>query len=743
MTGQLETYRKEIFDFLRTLTIKFEHFAYVMGETYMSLHGLEDPHGEWNPYYLNLAGEYAPDDTRMEIYSVETGELVPFDKNLKYNYPKTAAIYKVTNEEYKTLEERYPENVGLIRTITYPIKDIQTAIEAPNLTLLAYDDSMLELNERESLVNCVKEFLNQVRSRWYVEEYTYEDMYASTFWVLLYHKLFEVLMTQRFLNIKTPYVHSFHIWEYLKSKGLNDYRDVLTKNQSLWLYRNINYIQKNKGKNSNLVILAENLLQDVYVSLLYKDMYQTVGDKWRDQLLSTPKFKSFNIVTDEEIKVESFETLNHRLLELKYENRDTYEFVDATENKLGQQPHNVLPTKYLEFKKEPINTSNERLMVNFFLDTLAYRFSRGDLGFECTLSDPVTNATFKTSVANIWALMYWSIYRSIGETPTRFPQYYTCHIAFRHTKPELSEIRNRVWYDGESTDITSLIDFVGMVNKLDWHEYPFSTQVQFISHLVTSLKALLLFNRTIENSSNRLYHAAMVDFFEDTQIHEKLNIHLGDESSYAEWRENYAVIDNIITTYEEDPDELVVNYEKLAVKCFDSLFPLDTEISENFIGTSRNLERIYTSIRDLFIQLGSYNVTYLETERDSYRYLKMRDFDIYGPYNNQIINTDPRYSKLNLIILDFWIKQNKTLLRNSGMDNVGNTTVTSTKKELIKNSSLHLNTSIRSQRTVMSNKLHKLDYAVRSMGRVSLCHHTVNLPTNSVIKQEEKSKCNQ
>ena len=75
MASNLDLYRREIFNFLRTVTIKFEPFAYLMGESYMNAHGLTNPHGKWNPYYIHLAGEYTADELAsgdvMHVYTVE------------------------------------------------------------------------------------------------------------------------------------------------------------------------------------------------------------------------------------------------------------------------------------------------------------------------------------------------------------------------------------------------------------------------------------------------------------------------------------------------------------------------------------------------------------------------------------------------------------------------------------------------------------------------------------------------
>ena len=258
MAKQISQYKKEIFNFLRTVTIKFEPFAYMMGKDYMELHGLTNPHAPWNPYYINLVGEYVETNTLMTVRSIETEQTVPFNRDLFTKYPRTGKLYKIPNQEYFRLQERYPENTGLIQSIVYPVSSIEEAIAAPNLSLLAYDDSLLEETERYDLILCLKNFLEFVRRRWWVADFGYEDMYATTFWTMLWQMLPIVLLTRRFTNIRTPCVHSYHVWEYLSNKGLGDYRTVLTTKQSMWLYRNLEYVLKNQGKNDTLIKLAKN-----------------------------------------------------------------------------------------------------------------------------------------------------------------------------------------------------------------------------------------------------------------------------------------------------------------------------------------------------------------------------------------------------------------------------------------------------------------------------------------------------
>lgn len=627
MAVELDPYKKEIFSFLRTLSVKFDAFAYLMGSDYMEEYGLTDPHGEWNPYYLNLAGQYSSNDTRMVVYSPEEERQVPYDLNLAVEYPRTALLYKVGTKEYTNLQERYPDQLGLIRCIAYPAKSVQAAIEADNFSLLAYDASFLHENERESLVKCLAEFFTMVRTRWWIDEFRYEDMYALTFWGMIWQYLPVLLFTQRFLNIRTPYAHPFHIWEYLKSKGLEDYRDVLTNQQSLWLYRNIDYILKNKGKSSNLLILAENLLGEIFVSLLGKDMYQETATRWDTQLSTNPAFRSFNLITGEEVKTESFNALNKRMVDAEIENRDSAEFVDEEEYKLATHPHNVLPTKFLELKKEPIDTSDERYMVNFFLDTLMYRYSRGDLKYALSFVDPVFKNQIKLSVGDTIALWYYTLMRSIEITPEVIPNKWVSYTAIQTAQPSMADLNQSVFTDGEEHDIKAHANMSKMLGMLSWHPRSFVKQADFMDMVCGQFRALLQFKNEYEQSNKVIYHLAVHSILNDITIKKCFNLQLTNYETYEEWIHENIDIRNLVSGYDKqgNPEEI---YLKLCELIFDTLFPLDSATAAEFIGNIRQMEKLFTAVRNLFIKLCSYYVRFLESDRDKCEYLKLLPVDV-------------------------------------------------------------------------------------------------------------------
>lgn len=632
MAGQLKTYRDEVFNFLRTVTIKFEPFAYLMGSKYMQQYGLVDPHQSWNPYYINLTGEYSANDTRMQVYSIETGTMVSFDKTLAKRYPKTAALYKLPNKEYHTLEERYPNNVGLIRTIAYPIADMETALKAPNFALLGFDASLLEQNERSNMISALQNFLTMVRDRWWVKEYCYEDMYAVTFWAMLWQLLPNLLLMQRFLNIKTPYVHSYHIWEYLTSKGLRDYRDALTYDQSNWLYRNIDYILHNRGKYDNLKKLAEELLDEVFVSVIEKDLIINTDDFDNDNYTPNPEYQSTNVATGEKESKEDHDSIHEKLVETGLDEDKTIDELTEEKKSIVDNPYNELPTKLLEFKKENVNTSNASLMVNFFLDTIINRYSNGDLDYSVSIIDPLTKDTgevCKLEVGDALAFWYYACKKSIGEEPVEIPVKYMRHIPFKVYKPDISDINLSVYYNSTEYNIRELINLDQMLDEyIPWHNSEFRSVDDFADNLSEQFRTLLNLLTCMEQSNKFMYHRAMQSFFNDVRDVGWVEFKLSEAKNYVEWAESIPCVKDIIdrTNSQADQEGAWTDLEK---SIFDALFPIDYSKYKEFMGDIRYLENIYVSIRNLFIQLGSYNITYLETDRAEYKYMRIREPEFY------------------------------------------------------------------------------------------------------------------
>ena len=657
MTSNLDLYHREIFNFLRTVTIKFEPFAYLMGEKYMNAYGFTSPHGKWNPYYIHLSGEYTSEELAsgdvMHIYTVEheLPEDIILTKDVKNTNPKTYELYRIPNAEYEHLEEKYPKYVGLLRCMIYPIKDIDTAINAPNLSLLAYDDSLLEVNEREDIVKCLKDFLDMVRTRWWIEEYTYEDMYAVSFWAMLWQMLPMVLLGRRFENIRTPYVHSFHVWEYLKSKGLGDYRDILTPRQSLWLYRNIDYILKNKGKSSNLSILAENLLEDAFVSLHYVDMQQDITN-FKTTLHAQPQFIFDNYTTDKEEKIKQLDDLNPILYDMGLSNDATPEYVIKTANELGTTRYNQLPTKYLELKKDRIDTSSLAMMTTFFLNSLMYRYSEGKLEYSVTILDPHTGAKVKLYINDMIILLYYVICRSIGLQPTYIPTQVRVRALYRLDKNV--QLTETIKYADNTYYISELVNVDGVLNLIPWDSRVFVSRDDFAEFINKQFDAYYILFKHMEQSHKYLYHKALCRMLDDITVNRTLDIHLSDHTEYATWIDSIPVVSNLIKQYEEiaSPDLKCNAYRNLSRMCYDTIF--DIADGKTGVNTIKKMNAIYDAIRELFISLCSYNITFIDSERDNVEYLRIEEPDfLIGLHTYERVKKNASFFNLIIAIIAY------------------------------------------------------------------------------------------
>ena len=115
-------------------------------------------------------------------------------------------------------------------------------------------------------------------------------------------------------------------------------------------------------------------------------------------------------------------------------------------------------------------------------------------------------------------------------------------------------------------------------------------------------------------------------FEQKVLVQEWVTLDWGQLTTFDEWLASNQNLSTIVTSYAKrnNADE----FDKLGSACFDALFPLDNASLDEFLGSLRNMEKIYASIRDLFIQLCSYNITYLETERDVHQYLNYFDPDL-------------------------------------------------------------------------------------------------------------------
>ena len=244
-------------------------------------------------------------DEMMYVVSLDTGEEIPFTlENLHVEFAsdasavheKTLKAYKVPGRYFDLLCEKYPAQVDLIKAIVYPVSGVRgitdveqkefenngeplpdykrrrrdVIVAAGDFSLLACDETLLEELERHDLITYAKMILRNLDKRWNIHEFWKEQNYPLVLWTIVWCSLKLGLIARRYENIKTQFAHSSHVWDYLESKGMNTYRGYLTTAQTKFLYKNIEYILHNRGKQKVTNILVDEFLSDIGLNLKTK-----------------------------------------------------------------------------------------------------------------------------------------------------------------------------------------------------------------------------------------------------------------------------------------------------------------------------------------------------------------------------------------------------------------------------------------------------------------------------------------
>lgn len=409
---QIDIFLAEAYNFLRTVTIKSNYLAERKKADLEAVLSQEiEP--EENPYYMNLTGEYSVLDDMMYVTSIDDGTTIEFTRTNLVTHHKTYTTYLVPGDEFQQLNERYPTQPDLIKSILYPVSSMDEAIAAGNLALLTYDSSLLEEQEVSSILDALNSFLTMYRERWHIAEFGYEAYYPMTDWWTLWTLLPLVIFRQRIANLKTSRAHTTHIWEYLTSNGLGDYRSVLGFKEQMFLYKNLQYLIQNRGKDGTLSILSENLLYPRSVALRSKSAMLNTSDS-TDNVKPVADFISKDIrdfrTPTEAVHngIELFEDLFAR----EHANglEPVADEVTISEQKriLDSSKLSWLPTKLVELQKINIYNEFHELYVNQLVETILYRISRDELDYNITAKLTEAAAvplTAKEAVALLFYLM--------------------------------------------------------------------------------------------------------------------------------------------------------------------------------------------------------------------------------------------------------------------------------------------------------------------------------------------------
>lgn len=290
-----EIYREQVFVLAKTLIVKHEEIALAINEElyYRGFYNETDINPYNWRYYLNLSGEYHDYDRakleldtgypymRVRIATADGFDYVPFTKELIHGVNADNSLvneFNIGSKYFEDLVNQYPEFEMLIIGILNPI-DIETALKANNGEILYIDGHYKRIedehhyfvktgksknliqDQEHNLIEGIQKYFYDFLFNWNNREYMVgNDLYVITMIGILYVYLPNIIMNIRLGNCKTTYAHTFHIKEYLESRGqIGRYIDFIPIESALWLYRNAVWLESNSGKQLTFNSLVDNL----------------------------------------------------------------------------------------------------------------------------------------------------------------------------------------------------------------------------------------------------------------------------------------------------------------------------------------------------------------------------------------------------------------------------------------------------------------------------------------------------
>lgn len=426
---EYKAYILQTIAFARTIVIKCEEIAFADNRTLETFYGINPgvDKTKWR-YYLNLNGEYHETDDPMEIQSLDNGDTIEFTKANLELHLATKRAYRLGSYHYTRLTEKYPHQSNLINGIINPIPQSES-IPAKDYSILRYNKDYVLWNEFQ-LIPALQDHITNMVMGSFKTEYLYTDNLMLPMLIgTLHGSLVSSILQIRKDAEETRYAHDFYIWSKLQSLGLSSiYRRVLDRKQTMWLYRNLNYVLRKLGRKKTFDELVNIILSHRRIPLAKYEVLQTTTDQIETfepspRLLSRPVnlIKEFGMST----KVWEVEEVITKELSLAIDNPDNRESGDSDADfKIRFGLHSDIPTKVLESTMVDTTNRNPDRIMRVLHNHWLYLTKKDLYSINLDVSDVRTGRHFRLTTAEAIVLWHYLIDKARGvDTLGTIPEY--------------------------------------------------------------------------------------------------------------------------------------------------------------------------------------------------------------------------------------------------------------------------------------------------------------------------------
>lgn len=597
--GYLARYMEQNTLFSRTVVVKFKEAAELTNEGLVAKYGRDIVDGtrpETWKYYLNLSGQYHVTDRPMSVVSIDT--LAPIDftrENLKI-HTATASAYGYGTRHYHTLVSQYPEQEGLINGILYPA-DINKAIDAENGTILSYPEGLIEDNE-VTLILELENYIKNVMHRWHNVQFAMSDnLYCAAFFTQLHLFILPKLLNLRLKRCKTPEAHSFHVRMYLTSHGgLDRYLPYLTKKQSLWLYRNICYLERNPGKANQFSKLIDKLLTERGIPIGEYSLrhIESFDDNYRPSAVARLKMLNDGLNTS---------TTTHHSTDILFNKErqiapgnplylDTYQERDTL--RLRDTGSSVMQTKVLDSTMIDYSNAVPEPFEVVATRQWCYMANSGNYDVVVSYKDPKTADRRTLFAKDAFFYMQYVLLMSEGIEVTTIPEYLNLQRR-RNPKPTVDDLMSVV--PAEKTYLRAIAEEI-------LSRQPITAPCHSVSSFYEQVDKL---------TKEAYWHWFLISNTED--LFDRALVENMVKRLYEDIRMNYDVAGPTIADFLEFHNLEPYDYDLYEAKALaKSLFEAATGL---VIDQSRVLKNIQKAMIGLTTELSSYSIQFVREINES------------------------------------------------------------------------------------------------------------------------------
>jgi hypothetical protein len=286
----------------------------------------------------------------------------------------------------------------------------------------------------ESLVGDINHFTKNFFRQHYNPVYgEFNDLYVAQSLGLYYLNLPTLIMQLRLNKVKTRETHSTHVQLYLDSfSGLGQYISYLTRDQVMFLYRNLDWLIANFGKQKTFDILLDVLIYSRRIPAIFYNSIHRL-ENMPGQLEPDTRFtKEYGLVrpigdgkttlTPEEMVEMIINVAKHNSQNVDYQ---LYRIEDLSlKSNSNWVKTKLVHTKYTDWGMQVNGSYEEFLFCNW-----VYSAMKGEFTGLVTVFTPYTNNSIQLTIKNALIMFLFSYAKGyLGKNPNLIKSLYVHNI---------------------------------------------------------------------------------------------------------------------------------------------------------------------------------------------------------------------------------------------------------------------------------------------------------------------------